>query len=336
MNLLDLPEEILFMIAEELEEKEILQLVCTSQYLHGLLLSESLYKRNIKAGASALLWCAEKGVESTARQLLSLNANINVRSSFYEQTPLTLAVQKRHYSIVELLLDHKADVNLSETSNATALHSAAENGDEKMVHILLRHGADINSTNHFAETPLCLAAYEGHCGVINILLDHGAIMGFPNLDMDHLAYECWFPPLHAAVEEFEEGNKSTAALELLISRGAEVDMLDGNGETALHWAASFGANAMVQALLDHGADINRPNIDGKTALHIASEQTEQVDTIRILLDRGADWRLTTMTGLTPLQVAKESGHEDNVGLFERHIASFDSLLAEELETNNVS
>jgi ankyrin repeat protein len=336
MSLLDLPREILFMIAEELEEKEILQLVCTSQYLHGLLLSEILYKRNIQSSASALLWCAEKGVESTARQLLLLNANVNVRSSFYSQTPLILAVRNRHYPIVELLLDYKADVNLFETSNATALHSAAENGDEKIVHILLHHGADINSTNHFAQTPLCLAAYEGHCGVINILLDRGAIMGFPNLDKDHLAYECWFSPLHAAVEESEEGNKSTAALKLLISRGAEVDMLDGGGETALHWAASFGANAMIQALLEHGADVNRPNLDGKTALHIAAEHTEQVDTIRILLDRGADWRLTTMNGLTPLQVAKEFGHEDNVRLFEKHIASHDSLSADESEKNDIS
>jgi hypothetical protein len=47
MKLLGLPREILFMITEELEEKEILQLVCTNQYLHGLLLSEILYKRNV-------------------------------------------------------------------------------------------------------------------------------------------------------------------------------------------------------------------------------------------------------------------------------------------------
>lgn len=324
------------MIAEELEGKEILQLVCTNQYLHGLLLLEILYKRNIKSGASALLWCAEKGVDSTARQLLSLNANVNVRNSVYLQTPLILAVRKHHYAIVELLLEYKADVNLFETSNATALHSAAENGDEKMMHILLRHGADINSTNHFAQTPLCLAAYEGHCGIINILLDHGAIMGFPNLDKDHLASECWFPPLHASVEVFEEGDKSTAALELLISRGAEVNMLDGSGETALHWAASFGANSMIRALLEHGADVNRPNLDGNTALHIAAEHTEQVDTIRILLDRGADWRLTTRIGFTPLQLARECGHEDNVRFLEQHIASVDPLSADESQTNNVS
>ncbi|KAJ5612310.1 hypothetical protein N7510_005504 [Penicillium lagena] len=204
-----------------------------------------------------------------------------------------------------------------------------------MVHILLRHGADINSTNHFAQTPLCLAAYEGHCEIINILLDHGAIMGFPNLDKDHLAYEYWFSPLHAAVEEFEEGDKSTAALELLISRGADVNMLDGSGETALHWAASFGANSMIQALLEHGADVNRPNLDGHTALHIAAEHTERVDTIQILLDRGADWRFTTTIGFTPLQVAKEFGHVANVRLLEQHIASVDSLSAEESDMINV-
>lgn len=67
MPLLNLPNEIILMIAESLEaECEINALVQTNRHLYALL-NLYLYRLNIqKNGSSALLWAAQHGQDMTA------------------------------------------------------------------------------------------------------------------------------------------------------------------------------------------------------------------------------------------------------------------------------
>lgn len=56
----------------------------------------------------------------------------------------------------------------------------------------------------------------------------------------------------------------------LIDRGANVNMKNFHGFTALHWAAFAGRTNMVPILVEAGADIESRTADGKTPLHVAA------------------------------------------------------------------
>ncbi len=88
--------------------------------------------------------------------------------------------------VVIALLDAGADVNarvtgeLSKAQGFTALHVAANGGNEDVVAVLLERGAAIDSVSEanlrgsVAVTPLMLAASKGHAAVVRTLIDAGA------------------------------------------------------------------------------------------------------------------------------------------------------------------
>lgn len=71
-------------------------------------------------------------VVGIAKFLLEKGADAN-RLDDYAQSPLFAALATKHGEIANILLDHKADPNIANKYKETALHRAAETGDEKMV-----------------------------------------------------------------------------------------------------------------------------------------------------------------------------------------------------------
>jgi ankyrin repeat protein len=74
---------------------------------------------------------------------------------------------------------------------------------------------------------------------------------------------------------------------LAAAPGANVSQPQGDGMTALHWAADRGDTAMVAALLNAGADPKAVTGSGVTALHLASG-SGAIEGVSALLDKGVD------------------------------------------------
>ena len=68
---------------------------------------------------------------------------------------------------------------------------------------------------------------------------------------------------------------SPAVVKYLIDSGADVDVVDEKGKTALMWAAQHGRPAMVKALLRRGADARRRDRKGRTALHYCTKSRKK-------------------------------------------------------------
>jgi ankyrin repeat protein len=103
-----------------------------------------------------------------------------------------------------------------------------------------------------------------------------------------------------------------AAVKALLKQGADVNAAQGDGMTALHWAASRGDAAMAQMLLSAGANIRATTRLGAiTPLHLAS-QAGHAPVVAALLVVGADANAATSTGATALMLAARGGSTDTV------------------------
>ncbi|KAG8900306.1 hypothetical protein FRB99_006126 [Tulasnella sp. 403] len=93
---------------------------------------------------------------------------------------------------------------------------------------------------------------------------------------------------------------------LLSNDPALLNSVDGDGRTALHWAASSGALDIVRDLLSHdGIEVDKRDNASWTPLMIAVSAGD-ADIVRELLGAGANDRM----GNTPLHLAMESANAE--------------------------
>ena len=113
--------------------------------------------------------------------------------------------------------------------------------------------------------------------------------------------------------------KNIAAVKKLLKDGADVNASQGDGMTALHWAALNGDAEMAQMLLYAGANVGaKTRIGGYTPLHLAA-QIGNASVMAPLIAAGAQVAAVTSTGATALMHAAHSGNVDAVRiLIENH------------------
>ena len=198
MALLNLPNEIIIEIVENLDnEQDIHSMVRVNKRFHHLF-DDYLYRYDIKhRRCKALFWAAKHGRESTARKLLHLGADVNVRKKNTgtrdSMTPLHMAAFNGHIAIVRLLLEVGADPEARFRKGCTPLFYAlfARHGD------VARHiarctsnlqGFLVNSTKRW--TPLHVACRAGLWSCARYFLNE-------NADVDAIDAKGWTPLHHA-------------------------------------------------------------------------------------------------------------------------------------------
>ena len=132
-------------------------------------------------------------------------------------------------------------------------------------------------------------------------------------------------PADAAIIEAARRGDAEAVRSLL-DGGADVNTAQGDGMTALHWAAQRGDAAVTDVLLAAAADVAaKTRIGNHTPLHVASRRGHVAIVVR-LLEAGADPdALTTSSGVTPLHLAATAvGGADAVVALLAHGADADA------------
>ncbi len=106
--------------------------------------------------------------------------------------------------------------------------------------------------------------------------------------------------------------------ELLLKAGAKTSLANHNGATPLWLAATYGDAAVIEALLKGGADANEQLPLGRRPLMLAA-RSGHVDAVRALLEHGADVNASeTERGTTALMQAADQGHADVLKELIRH------------------
>ena len=168
------------------------------------------------------------------------------------------------------------------------IHEAAELGDlEKVKAYLSQDPKQIDLVDAKGRTVLACATHSGKKELVEFLLEKGA-------SEDIFA---------AAIV----GDTNQVAA-LLKEDPKLINARDGDGKTALHWAALYGQKKVVELLLAEKADVNSLDGDGFTPLHWAAT-FNQSDAVKVLLANKADTNLKVQKyGWTPLRLAVIHGH----------------------------
>ena len=104
---------------------------------------------------------------------------------------------------------------------------------------------------------------------------------------------------------------------LLLASGADVSLKDVDANTVLHTAAGDVKSEVLRALLDAGASVNARTRQGQTAL-IEAAAYGNVDNVKALLLAGADPNLKNREGATALSLARQNGQQEVVALLQAY------------------
>jgi ankyrin repeat protein len=270
-------------------------------------------------GTTALMWAARLDDLETADLLVRAGARVTAANRD-GATALELAAINGSAQMLQKLIKAGADPNasLSKTGD-TALMMAARTGNPGALNALIESGANVNARESWGgTTPLMWAVSERHPDAVKVLIDHGAdVQARSNFvaAANGRGFEGRTPAAPSTtqkVEEFASGwltplmfaarEGDLASARLLVSAGAEVNAVAGDGKDALGLAIFNGNYEVASFLVDSHSNVNRADTQGFTPLFWAVDRrnmetapnfpwmvtADPLPLIRKLLDAGAN------------------------------------------------
>lgn len=190
--------------------------------------------------------------------LLKRGAKIDARDT-EQQTPLIVAAKGGDLSVMNGLLEYKANPNVQDDDGWTAAMHAVRSNEPKVFRLLGKHKANFNLLNKEGLTALAMAVFDNKANAAVAMLDNNAN---PDLAMGAAKY-------NALMVAVKKGNLQMA--QTLLQYKANPNAKNAGGLTPLMIAAFGNEDMIVSLLLKAGANPALKDDQGKTALTLAKE-----------------------------------------------------------------
>ncbi|GES60399.1 ankyrin repeat-containing domain protein [Aspergillus terreus] len=229
---------------------------------------------------TALYYAVGNGNQQTIRALLAKGSPVNNVTSDGE-TLLQLSVGKG-VEQMSLLLDAKADIELENGNNLTALNTAVMAEKPDVVKLLIERKANIHHRDGYGWSPIHDASYiRPNVEVVRLLVDAGA-----NLTE---TVNSGKTPLHLAARD---ARPDIVAILLEYHGALDIEQRTENGETPLVHAVLGNNLECVRRLLQAGANINTQCSQGWTPLMESIYHSKSDEVTGLLLSQpGVDIHL---------------------------------------------
>ena len=264
IKLIDLPTPVEYEDVDPDEEMDLyLELV-------AYLIDHGAETESVNEEGATLLHCAAVSKNTRLTKLLLYKgANVNARNNNV-QTPL-------------LLILDAPGVDKSEN-------------DRELVEMLLEHGADVNVKDHWGGTPLEYACKNKDLYILKRLISCGVNFGYKDLASlgDNVPYDeramrqTLTAPLKQMMNQLHHFDASTVP--------SWVKIIDD-----FHLDCSLRAK-FLELFLKAGVDTNQATSEGKPLLHRLIE-LEDLDSVKLLLKAGADINCVDQQGRTPIMIS---------------------------------
>ncbi|XP_035709029.1 protein phosphatase 1 regulatory subunit 12B isoform X12 [Folsomia candida] len=200
-------------------------------------------------------------------------------------TALHQACIEDNLEMVEFLLKHGSDVNISDNEGWTPLHAVATCCYVSIAKVLLEHGANVTALNNDCSIPLDICKSDE-------------------------IREIFIQDINAKGIDLKEARRGEELrmvedVKRWSSNGYSEEPHPITGATALHVAACKGYIKVLDQIIKAGANINVTDVDGWTALHAAAHWGQK-EACEILLENNCDTSIKDSCDQTALEIADSS------------------------------
>ena len=195
------------------------------------------------------------------------------------------AVFVNNIEMVQLFLDHGADVNRLDEYNHTAvmwafeyLHKDHEGNRWNIINLLVDHGTDLTipDRNGITAFHLAVMSYNCDCDFIKKII--------PLIDVNIIRSTCLADVVNLNI------------IKLLVEHGFNIYSTNPKG-SILHRGSRYSSIDKVEWGLEQGLPINQQNDKGYTPLYLAVVKQKDINMVKYLLKHGADANIPNNKGI---------------------------------------
>jgi ankyrin repeat protein len=223
-------------------------------------------------GDSSLLLAYMNRQKDTATALIELGADVRCKGRG-GRTALHWASENGDTAAVKALVQAGAEIDGIDDKGDSPLVLASRNGNVAMAKALLAMGADVRHKSSAGKTSLHVASSAGHMEAANVLAEAGASMSSEDNEGRTVLDVASAEVVKALMESkrtnevalrmaAREGRTATVRSTLATAVDVDLNGMDKDGWTALHFASDKGHTETATALIESRANVHSKSKDG--------------------------------------------------------------------------